>query len=193
MENKEALRIFEETGALQNGHFLLSSGLHSPTYFQCALVLQYPHFLQQFCREIVEFYSEEQDTIDVVVAPAMGGILVAQEIGRQLEVRSIFAERVDGEMAFRRGFTLEPKQNVLIVEDVITTGNTVQELIDLVEEKDAFVVGVGCVVDRSGGSHNLNIPLFAAYSSKMVTYEPESCPLCGQKKPLIKPGSRGLK
>jgi orotate phosphoribosyltransferase len=193
METKEALRIFEQTGALQNGHFLLTSGLHSTTYFQCALVLQYPEYLQQFCREIVEFYQEENDTINLVVAPAVGGIVVAQEVGRQLGVRSIFAERIDGKMAFRRGFTLEPQEGVLIVEDVITTGETVQELLDLAEDSGGFVVGVGCIVDRGGGTHKLEVPVFSVYSTKMITYKPDNCPLCQQKKTLVKPGSRDLK
>lgn len=192
METKEALRLFEQTGALQNGHFLLTSGLHSTTYFQCALVLQYPEYLQQFCREIIDFYREEGDTINVVIAPAVGGIVVAQEVGRQLEVRSVFAERIDGKMAFRRGFTLEPQDGVLIVEDVITTGETVQELIDLAEDSGGFVLGVGCIVDRSGGTHKLEVPVFSVYSTKMITYKPDNCPLCQQNKTLVKPGSREL-
>lgn len=190
METQDIVRILEQTGALQNGHFQLTSGLHSPQYFQCALLLQHPHYLQQVCREIVEAYHEEKDTIHVVIAPAIGGIVVAQEVGRQLNVRSIFAEREGGKMAFRRGFTLEPHENVLIVEDVMTTGETVKELVELAEASDAFVIGVGCIVDRSGGKHKLDVPVFSVYSTKVVTYKPENCPLCQQKKPLIKPGSR---
>ncbi len=190
MDKKEALRIFETTGALQNGHFLLSSGLHSPTYFQCALVLQYPRYLEQFCREIVEYFTEADERIHVVIAPAVGGIVVAQEVGRQLGVRSIYAERVKGKMTLRRGFSIDPSENVLVVEDVITTGGSVKEVIDLVEAIGAFVVGVGCVVDRSGGKADLGVPVFAVYSTKLVTYTPEKCPLCMQNIPLTRPGSR---
>lgn len=193
METEEILRIFEQTGALQKGHFELTSGLHSTTYFQCALVLQHPQYLEQFCREIIDCFYDDQETLDVVVAPAVGGIVVGQEVGRQLGIKSIFAERKDGSMMFRRGFTVEAQQNVLIVEDVITTGGTVQELVELVEGKGAFVVGIACVVDRSGGKSEIDIPICSVYSTKMITYEPENCPLCMEKKPLIKPGSRDLK
>lgn len=190
MENREALRIFEKTGALQKGHFLLTSGLHSPTYFQCAMVLQYPEYLEQFCREIVEFFEEEEDEVDMVIAPAVGGIVVAQEVGRQLGVRSIFAERVDGKMTLRRGFSIEPHENALIVEDVITTGGSVREVLNLVDEAGGFVFGVGCIVDRSGEDLGLEVPLFAVHTTRVVTYKPEKCPLCMQKVPLTKPGSR---
>ncbi len=193
MDRKEAQRIFEETGALQNGHFLLSSGLHSPTYFQCAMVLQYPRYREQFCREIVEFFTEEEEQIDLVIAPAIGGIVVADEVGRQLDVRSIFAEREEGKMVLRRGFTIEPNENVLIVEDVITTGGSVKEVVELVEGMGGFIVGIGCVVDRSGGKVKFDVPLYAAHSSRQITYPPEKCPLCLQNIPLTKPGSRRMK
>jgi orotate phosphoribosyltransferase len=190
MENQEALRIFEKTGALQKGHFALSSGLHSPEYFQCAMVLQYPEYLQRFAGEIVDFFSEEQEDIDMVIAPALGGIVLAQEVGRHMGIRSMFTERVSGKMNLRRGFSVEPRENILVVEDVITTGGSVREIIDLVEDLRGFVVGVGCLLDRSGGKHKIEVPLFSVYTSKMVTYPPEKCPLCLQKKPVVKPGSR---
>jgi orotate phosphoribosyltransferase len=189
MDKKEALRIFEETGAMQSGHFLLSSGLHSPQYFQCALVLQHHNYLEMFCREIVEFYYEEED-IDVVISPAIGGIVVGQELARQLEVRSIFAERDNEKMALRRGFILKPHEKVLIAEDVITTGGSVKEVIQIVEDAKAYPVGVGAIVDRSDGTANFDMPLTSAVQIKAVTYEPNRCPLCMQKIPLIKPGSR---
>ncbi len=192
MTKKEAERIFETTGALQKGHFLLSSGLHSPTYFQCALVLQYPEYLQAFCQEIVSFFTEEEETYDVVIAPAVGGIVVAYEVGRQLGVRSIFAERENGKMTLRRGFQINPGENVLVVEDVITTGESVQEVIQLVEAHGGYVAGVGAVVDRSGGKAKLGAPLFATYTTRAVTYPPDKCPLCMENIPLVKPGSRGL-
>ena len=192
MDKKEMLQIFDNTGALLNGHFQLTSGLHSPTYFQCALVLQYPKYLEAFCREIVEFYQEEGDTIDVVVAPAVGGIVVGQEVARLLGVRSIFAERQNGQITLRRGFSIDPSETVLILEDVITTGGTVKELAEAIERIGAYVVGMACVVDRTGGNHKLEYPLYSIYSNKMVTYKPESCPLCKEGKEIYKPGSRNL-
>jgi orotate phosphoribosyltransferase len=193
MEKQEILRIFDATGALQNGHFELTSGLHSPTYFQCALALQYPQYLHSFSHEIFDFYREEEDVIDVVIAPAVGGIVVAQEVGRLFGVRSIFAERENDKMALRRGFAIERRENVLVVEDVITTGGSVGEVIQLVEEAGGFVVGIGCIVDRSYKKLKIDVPIFSVHRSKLVTYKPESCPLCMQNKPLIKPGSRSLK
>ncbi len=189
MDRKEAFRIFEETGALQNGHFLLSSGLHSPQYFQCALVLQYPHYLEKFCSEIREYFYEEED-IRLVIAPALGGIMVAQELARQLGVRFIFAERENDKMTLRRGFHIEPHEKVLIVEDVITTGSSVQEVIDIVDKAKGYAVGVGAIVDRSEGQIDFGMPLFATVQVKAVTYQPDRCPLCSQKIPLTKPGSR---
>jgi len=193
MDKQEILRIFEAAGAIENGHFELTSGLHSPTYFQCALALQHPQYLQSFCREIVEFYREEEEVIDVVASPAIGGIVVAQEVGRQFGVRSIFMERENDRMTLRRGFAIEPGENVLVVEDVITTGGSVGEVIQLAEEVGGLVVGVGCIVDRSGGKLKIDIPITAVHKAKLVTYPPEKCPLCMQKKPLLKPGSRPIK
>jgi orotate phosphoribosyltransferase len=192
MEKKEAIRIFEETGALQNGHFLLTSGLHSPQYFQCAMVLQYPEYLEEFCRGIVEFFQEEED-IDFVIAPAMGGIVVAQEVGRQLGVRHIFAERENGQLALRRGFHIETNEKVLICEDVLTTGSSVQEVIRLVEKAGGYPVGVGAIVDRSEGQLQFDLPLVSVIQVKAITYNPDKCPLCSQKIPLTKPGSRDIK
>ncbi len=190
MEKKEALRIFEVTGALQDGHFLLSSGLHSPQYFQCALALQYPDYREQFAREIAEFFSELEERIDVVISPAIGGIVVGQEVGRLLGTRSIFAEREDGKMTLRRGFVIKPRENVLVCEDVITTGGSVQEVINLVEAAGAYPIGVGAIIDRSGGKVTFDVPLFSCVQIKALTYKPERCPLCQQKIPLTKPGSR---
>jgi orotate phosphoribosyltransferase len=189
MDRKDAFRIFEDTGALQTGHFLLSSGMHSPQYFQCALVLQHPKLLEKFCSEIIEFYYEEEN-IDLVIAPAIGAITVGQELARQLEVRFIFTERENGKMRLRRGFRIEPHKKVLIAEDVITTGGSVKEVIDIVEEAKGYPVGIGAIVDRSDGTASFDIPLFAAVKVKAVTYESDRCPLCLQNIPLTKPGSR---
>ncbi|MCK4892643.1 MAG: orotate phosphoribosyltransferase [Calditrichia bacterium] len=192
MERKEIFRIFEDTGALQTGHFLLTSGLHSPQYFQCALVLQHQNFLEKLCLDIVEYYYEEED-IDVVIAPAIGGITVGQELARQLNVRFIFTERENGKMVLRRGFRLDQHKKVLIAEDVITTGGSVKEIIDIVESVRGYPIGIGAIVDRSEGVVKFDMPLFSTIQVKAVTYEPERCPLCNQKIPLIKPGSRGIK
>jgi orotate phosphoribosyltransferase len=189
MEKKEAFRIFEETGALQNGHFLLSSGLHSPQYFQCALVLQYPSYVEKFCSEILEFFYDEED-INLVISPAVGGIIVGQELARQRGIRSIFSERENDKMILRRGFRIEAHEKVLIAEDVITTGGSIEELITLIEEAKGYPVGVGSIIDRSDGKVNVDVPLFAPVQVKAITYQPERCPLCRQKIPLIKPGSR---
>ena len=192
MERKEIFRIFEDTGALQTGHFLLTSGLHSPQYFQCALVLQHQNFLEKLCLDIVEYYYEEED-IDVVIAPAIGGITVGQELARQLNVRFIFTERENGKMVLRRGFRLDQHEKILIAEDVITTGGSVKEVIDIVERVRGYPIGIGAIVDRSDGAVKFDMPLFSTIQVKAVTYEPERCPLCNQKIPLIKPGSRGIK
>lgn len=192
MERKEIFRIFEDTGALQTGHFLLTSGLHSPQYFQCALVLQHQNFLEKLCLDIVEYYYEEED-IDVVIAPAIGGITVGQELARQLNVRFIFTERENGKMVLRRGFRLDQHKKVLIAEDVITTGGSVKEVIDIVESVRGYPIGIGAIVDRSEGVVKFDMPLFSTIQVKAVTYEPERCPLCNQNIPLIKPGSRGIK
>jgi orotate phosphoribosyltransferase len=191
MDRKEAFRIFEETGALQNGHFLLSSGLHSPQYFQCALVLQHFEYLEKLCREIIEFYFEEED-IDLVISPAIGGIIVGQEIARQLKVRSIFTERENSKMSLRRGFRIDPHSKVLIAEDVITTGSSVKEVLEIIENARGYPVGIGAIVDRSEDQTDFDIPLFAPVQVKSVTYQPERCPLCRQNIPLIKPGSKEI-
>ncbi len=190
MDRDEALRIFRETGALLEGHFLLTSGLHSPQYFQCALVLQYPWYAELFCREIARHF--EQAGVETVIAPAMGGIVVAQEVGRLLRVRAIWAERESERMTLRRGFSIRPGERVLVVEDVVTTGGSVQEVMELVRAGGGEVVGVGAIVDRSSGRASFDVPFAAAFAMHVVTYRPEECPLCRQGIPLVKPGSRKL-
>ena len=189
MERKEIFRIFEDTGALQTGHFILTSGLHSPQYFQCALLLQHPKFLEKFCSDIIEYYYEEED-INAVIAPAIGGITVGQELARQLDVRFIYTEREQKKMVLRRGFRIEPHEKILIAEDVITTGGSVKEVIEIVESIRAYPIGIGAIVDRSDGAVEFDMPLFSTIQVKAVTYEPKRCPLCTQNIPLIKPGSR---
>ena len=191
MEREKALRIFRETGALLEGHFLLTSGLHSPAYFQCALVLQYPKYAELFCSEIASHFGDRD--VDLVVAPAIGGIVVSQEVARLLGVRGIWAEREDGVMTLRRGFQIQPGERVLVVEDVVTTGGSVKEVVDLVRKLGGNVVGVGAIVDRSGGRAAFDAEFFATFSMDVVTYQPDDCPLCEQGLPLVKPGSRKIK
>jgi len=185
------IRVFKETGALLEGHFFLTSGLHSNIYFQCAKVFQYPWHSTGLCRGIAENYKNTD--IDVVVSPAVGGIVVGQEVARQLNVRSIFTERVDGKMTLRRGFELKEGEKVLVVEDVTTTGGSVKEVIEIVKQRGADLMGVGAVVDRSGGTVDFGVPYFSLVTMKVENYEPDQCPMCRQGSKPVKPGSRGLK
>ncbi|MDZ7374201.1 MAG: orotate phosphoribosyltransferase [candidate division KSB1 bacterium] len=188
MDREEALDIFRKTGALLEGHFLLTSGLHSPQYFQCALVLQYPWYAELFCREIANRFAAAK--VEAVIAPAMGGIVVSQEVGRLLGVRAMWAERETDRMALRRGFSIRPGERVLVVEDVVTTGGSVHEVIEVVRGSGGEVVGVGAIVDRSSGRASFGVPFAAAFAMDVVTYNPADCPLCRQGIPLVKPGSR---
>jgi orotate phosphoribosyltransferase len=192
MNPDDVLSIFKETGALLEGHFLLTSGLHSDQYFQCAKVLQHPRHCEALCRVIAEHFRAGH--IDVVIAPAMGGIVVGQEVGRHLGVRTIFAERKDGAMQIRRGFEIGKGERVLVCEDVVTTGGSVNEVIRLVLERQGVLAGVACIVDRSGGAVRFEgapEPLVPVLRMNAVTYKPEACPLCAQGIPAVKPGSRG--
>jgi len=187
MTGEEILALFRKTKALLEGHFQLTSGLHSPSYFQCAKVLQYPANAELLCREIASRFQD--DRIEVVIAPAMGGIVVGQEVGRQLGTRTIFTERKDGLMELRRGFEIKQGERVLVCEDVITTGGSVNEVIGIVKRNGGTIVGVGAIVDRSGGK--AKFPRFTpTLTMEVITYSPESCPLCKQGKPVEKPGSR---
>lgn len=181
--------VFKESGALLQGHFLLTSGKHSAQYMQCALVLQYPWLAATLGQALAEKFDGLG--VEAVVGPAMGGILVAHEVGRALGVKALFSERQNGEMTLRRGFILQPGEKVLVVEDVITTGGSVWEVLALVQAAGARPVGVGALVDRSGGQVTFDGLLFRSLLPlKIETYEPEDCPLCGQGIPLVKPGSR---
>lgn len=184
----EVLEIFEESGALLKGHFRLTSGKHSNRYMQCAKVLQYPQHAGRLGEELAENWKDKG--IDVVIGPAMGGILVAHEVGRVLGTKVLFTERENGVMTLRRGFELKPGQKVLVVEDVITTGGSVKEVLEVVRELDAEPVGVGVLVDRSGGNADFGLPLFSLLQIQIETFEPDNCPLCAEGIPAIKPGSR---
>jgi orotate phosphoribosyltransferase len=184
----EIIEIFKKSGALLTGHFQLTSGLHSPTYFQCARVLQYPEYNKLLANKIVRHYKSQ--FIDVVISPAIGGIVVGQEVGRQLGVRTIFAERKEGKMQLRRGFELDDGEKVLVCEDVATTGGSVFEVIDLVRAEGAEVKGVGLIVDRSNGQVDFKVEQHALVQLNAETFPPEDCPLCQKGDPIQKPGSR---
>lgn len=184
----EALEIFTKSQALLTGHFRLTSGRHSSQYMQCAQVLQYPEYAAKLCADLAEKFAGT--AIDLVVGPAMGGIIVAYEVGRALGVKTFFTEREQGVMSLRRGFTINPGEKVLVVEDVVTTGGSVKEVIDVVREKGGEVVGVGVLVDRSNGKVDFGVKTEAILSMEIQSYDPEECPLCKQGLPVVKPGSR---
>ncbi len=190
MLNKaEATQIFLESGALMEGHFKLTSGRHSNRYMQCAQVLQYPQYTEKLALHIAEKFAGEK--IDWVIGPAMGGIIVSYEVARQLKVPSIFCERQDGKMELRRGFKLKAGDKVLVVEDVVTTGGSVVEVMDIVRQSGAEVVGVAVLVDRSAGQVDFGVRMEAVLPMDIESWEAAECPLCqaGQGE-AIKPGSR---
>lgn len=191
LNEKQILEIFHKTGALLEGHFLLTSGRHSNVYFQCAKVLQYPEYTTKLCEIIFNYFKDFE--IDTVIAPAIGGIIVGQETARQLNKRFIFAEREDKNLTLRRGFSIEPGEKVLVCEDVVTTGGSVFEVIDIVKKNNAEVVGVGLIVDRSGGKAGFEYPVISTLKMKAQSFLPEECELCKKNIPLIKPGSRKIK
>jgi orotate phosphoribosyltransferase len=180
--------LYESTGALLRGHFRLTSGLHSDTYLQSALVLQRPDDAARLGQALAARFRWV--AIDVVVAPALGGILVAHEVARALGVRGLFTEREDGRMTLRRGFRIGPGERCLVVEDVVTTGGSTREVMAAVEALGGVVAGVGALVDRSGGKADLPEPRAALLTLEVPSYRPEDCPLCRAGVPVVKPGSR---
>ncbi len=188
MKEREIMKIFHDCGALLEGHFLLTSGLHSNRYIQCAKVLQYPELATDLGADLAACFQDLQ--VDVVVGPALGGILVAQEVARWLKARALFTEREQGAMTLRRGFTVEQGERVLVVEDVVTTGSSTREVIQVVEGYGAEVVGIGALVDRHTGTLDFKVPFHALLRLEIATYSPESCPLCREGLSLVKPGSR---
>jgi orotate phosphoribosyltransferase len=189
-QDQQLLRVFQQTGALMEGHFQLTSGLHSPRYLQCALVLQYPNHAERIGQALAAFF--EADNIDVVVAPSVGGIIVAHEVARALSVRALFTEREYGRMTLRRGFSLNQSERVLVVEDVMTTGGSTRETIDAVTSAGGKVVGAESIVDRSGGQVDLGVRRHSLLILDVPVYDPANCPLCNQGGVAIKPGSREL-
>ena len=188
MRETDFLALFRQSGALLDGHFRLSSGLHSPGYLQCALVLSFPRDAEKLGSALAERVSSLGAT--VVLSPALGGIVIGQEVARALGIRALFAERQDGALTLRRGFTLSPQDKVLVVEDVVTTAGSTRETMAVAQQHGAPVVGACSIVDRSGGTHGLEVPYAALLPMNVPTYQEDSCPLCQQGVPVVKPGSR---
>jgi len=198
LTREQLLQLFETAGAIRHGHFELSSGRHSGTYVQCALVLQYPRFAEKLGQALAALFSDAR--IDVVVSPALGGVVIGQEVARALPapadvmgggVPALFVERDgSGTLTLRRGFTLKPDQHVLVVEDVWTTGGSTEETIHVVQEAGGRVVAAGALIDRSGGAIEFPVESNALIQMKIDSYEPEDCPLCRQGNVAVKPGSR---
>ena len=188
MTENEILDIFRKHSALLEGHFILSSGLHSDRYIQCALVLQHPEAAEALCAQLASKLGDLGAT--VVAAPALGGVIVSYEVARALGVRSLFTERQNGVMTLRRGFTIAPGEPTLVVEDVVTTGGSTRETITAVEQAGGKVVGVGSLIDRSGGKVDLGVPRSALVTLEVKSYSPADCPLCKSGTPVVKPGSR---
>lgn len=190
MNSEKYIEIFKKSGALLEGHFVLTSGRHSSSYFQCAKLLQYPKYLELFSNSIANHFKENE--IDLVISPAVGGIVLGTEVGRVLKKRTVFAERDNGKMVMRRGFDIKAKEKVLIVEDVITTGGSVKEVMDLVEDFGGSIVGVGVIVDRSSGAVILHDNQLSLTSLNVKSYDPSDVPSDLASIPVEKPGSRSL-
>ena len=192
IKTEEVMKKFEQAGAIQKGHFKLTSGVHSDTYIQCAQVMQHPEFMHNLCSELGKKFRG--DDIDVIVGPAIGGIIMAHVMARVLGpwVRAIFTERENGKMTLRRSFEIIQGEKVLVVEDVTTTGSSVREVMDIVRSRGGKVVGVGVLIDRSGGKVDFGIKTEKLLTVDIKTYLPEECPLCKKGIPAVKPGSREL-
>lgn len=195
MDQEKVLAEFRACDALLEGHFILSSGLRSPLYMQCARVMMDPKRGERLCQALAEKIEQKlgKNAIDIVVSPAMGGVVVGYELARALGVLSVFAERVEGQFQLRRGFALEPGMRVLMAEDVVTTGKSSLECIACIEAHGGQVVAASALIDRSNGAAQLNVPFVALASVDIPTYEPDQLPAELQAIPAIKPGSRGLK
>lgn len=192
IKTEEVMKKFEQAGAIQKGHFKLTSGVHSDTYIQCAQIMQHPEFMHNLCSELGKKFRG--DDIDVIVGPAIGGIIIAHVMARVLGpwVRAIFTERENGKMTLRRSFEIKEGEKVLVVEDVTTTGSSVREVINIVKSRQGKVVGVGVLIDRSGGKVDFGIKTEKLLTVDIKTYLPEGCPLCKKGISVAKPGSREL-
>lgn len=188
MTEKEVIGLFNKYEALLAGHFKLSSGLHSEKYLQCALVLQHPDVSEKLSKELAGKFSK--DNIDVVIGPALGGVTLAYEVARALGVRGLFTERQEGKMVLRRGFSIKEGEKALVVEDVITTGGSTKEVIEVVKNFGGKVSGVGSIIDRSDTPVDFGAPFHALAKIKVETYKDGECPLCKKGIAITKPGSR---
>jgi orotate phosphoribosyltransferase len=186
--SEAVMQTFRETGAYLKGHFRLTSGLHSNEYLQCALVLQHPAIAERFGHEL----AAQLPACDVVVSPAIGGLIIGHEVARAKGVRFIFTERDNGTMTLRRGFSVKPGETAIVIEDVVTTGGSTREVIEALTAAGAKVLGAGSVIDRSGGRADLGVHRVALATLDVVTYQPDDCPLCKQGIPVVKPGSRAV-
>ena len=184
----DVLKLFRESGALLEGHFRLSSGLHSGGYLQCALVLQHPAHAESLGRALAGLLPA--GGVTAVLSPALGGLIIGHEVARALGVRAVFAERQDGKLTLRRGFHLDAADRVVVIEDVVTTGGSTRETMEVARLAGATVIAAGAIIDRSGGSSDLGVPFHALVTLALPTYQPEGCPMCQAGAPITKPGSR---
>ena len=190
IDRNEIEEIFTKTKVILKGHFLLTSGRHSDTYMQCARLFEQARYSELLCRELANEFKG--DNVEIVIGPAIGGIILAYEVSRHLNVPNMFAEREDGKFKLRRGFDIYEGANALIVEDVVTTGGSVKEVIEVVKQYGGNVVGVGCIADRSDGNVDFGVKFKSVYSAGIISYESQNCPVCGTGLPLTKPGSRKI-
>ncbi len=189
MTKERALEILKEAGVLLEGHFLLTSGRHSGRYLQCARIFRNTRYSEELCAALAAHFKD--DRVDIVIGPALGAVQMAYEVSRALGCENFFAEREDGSMTLRRGFAIEPGQRVLVVEDVVTTGGSVREVLEIVRQAGGEIVGVGSIVDRTGGRIDFGVPFHSVISMEVESYEPSECPLCKAGAPApYKPGSR---
>ncbi|MDW7650902.1 MAG: orotate phosphoribosyltransferase [Bacillota bacterium] len=189
MPRERVLELFEKSGVLLEGHFQLTSGRHSARYLQCARVFQYPDYAEELCRALASAFKDEKP--DLCIGPALGGVVIAYETARSVGVRGLFAERdKDGVMTLRRGFDIKPGERVLVLEDVVTTGGSVREVIDLVRSLGGEVIGVGTIVDRSGGQADFGVLYTPLISLEVESFDPAECPMCQDGSAAVKPGSR---
>ncbi|CAN5584229.1 orotate phosphoribosyltransferase [soil metagenome] len=191
VRTEDVIERFRATGALLEGHFVLTSGLHSANYLQCALVLQHPEEAERFGRSIAEHFK--QNNIQLVASPAIGGIVIGHEVARQLGARFIWTERENGEMTLRRGFSVSPGENTIVVEDVVTTGGSTRDTVSALQATGANVVAAASIIDRSGGDADVGVPRIALATLNVPSVEPSICELCKRGAAAVKPGSRGTR
>lgn len=187
MTSNEILDILKTSNALLEGHFILTSGLHSPQYVEKFRLLENPRYTEQLCKQMAQLFKDKN--VSIVIGPMTGGIILSYEIGKQLGTNAIFTERIEGKMTLRRGFTLSADDRVLIVEDIITTGGSIDEVIEVVEKNGAKIIGITCILDRSNGKAQFKYPFKPLMKMDVVTYKPDECPLCKKGVAAYKPGA----